>query len=66
MVDSPEVLSIIDSLAGVQQLLEALYHCKYHQFFAVGDHKRWNGNGTYCLKQVLKQTEDVDLYREVP
>ncbi|EFJ50115.1 26S proteasome regulatory complex [Volvox carteri f. nagariensis] len=34
VVDSPEVLSVIHSLPGVQQLLEALYHCKYRQFFS--------------------------------
>ncbi|GLC35455.1 hypothetical protein PLESTB_000205300 [Pleodorina starrii] len=34
VVDSPEVLSVIHGLPGVQQLLEALYHCKYRQFFS--------------------------------
>ncbi|KAG2497130.1 hypothetical protein HYH03_004721 [Edaphochlamys debaryana] len=34
VVDSPEVLSVIASLPGVQPLLESLYHCKYRQFFS--------------------------------
>ena len=35
VVDSPEVLSVIHSLPGVQSLLEALYSCKYRQFYSV-------------------------------
>ncbi|KAG2452331.1 hypothetical protein HYH02_003355 [Chlamydomonas schloesseri] len=34
VVDSPEVLSVIHSLPGVQALLEALYSCKYRQFYS--------------------------------
>ncbi|PNH04218.1 putative 26S proteasome non-ATPase regulatory subunit 6 [Tetrabaena socialis] len=33
VVDSPEVLAVVHCLPGCQPLLEALYHCKYRQFF---------------------------------
>ena len=34
LIDSPEVLSVIDDLPGVGKLINALHHCKYSEFMA--------------------------------
>lgn len=38
VIDSPEVLSVIDALPHLRPFLSSLYDCKYAQFFQVGVH----------------------------
>lgn len=45
VIDSPEVLSVIDSLPHLRPFVASLYDCRYAAFFQVGWANRWS---TFC------------------
>ena len=42
VIDSPEVLSVIDALPHIRPFLSCLYECKYAEFFRVGVPVSWS------------------------
>ena len=45
MVDAPEILTVIDSIPHLTQYLNALYECRYADFFAVSHLRNYLGGG---------------------
>ena len=63
VIDSPEVLSVLDALPHLRPFLSALHGCQYAEFFQVGP---WEGAGAFLACLLLPAAQSIRPTEALP